>query len=99
MQGGTMPAFKAIKHKSCPCDCGQPCIPYYKEGRFRDYSHLAPTCTNKASRNQQRITRMKATFAKQGQPNAKPVGSRRLHNTGNGIHIYWLIKIAPRGKW
>lgn len=31
-------------------------------------------------------------------PGAKPMGTRRLHDPGNG-RPYWVIKVAPTGNW
>jgi HNH endonuclease len=81
-------------HRQCACGCGELVQPYIypRTGRVASYPKFIPGHGRKDwGRRQSKRDPM-------SHPSAKPIGSSRLHDTGNGL-IYRLVKTTPRGRW
>lgn len=74
--------------KPCSCGCGFLCKPYFKYGRLKGYSRIAPDCPNKPIRARHPNKSHKG----KAHPRYKPIGTRTLHHAARGVY-YWRIKI------
>jgi hypothetical protein len=92
MRKGTRTIFR-----QCECGCGETVSPYVSPttGRVEGYPKFIPGHGQKL--HHKRLSE-KYRNDPMSHPCAKPLGSTRLHDAGNGL-IYRVVKVAPRGRW
>ncbi len=83
--------------RTCPCGCGEQIQPYISptSNRVEGYPKFIPGHGRKKHRERIRQHYLDNPGT---HPSAKPTGSRRLHNAGNGL-IYRVIKLDKPARW
>jgi hypothetical protein len=79
--------------------CGKPVVPVIRTDRaaYR-YPRQCAECCHKARNEALRRIRIGASNSGMNHPRAVPIGTRRTHNSGDGL-VYYEVKVSPRGRW